>query len=291
MSCGGGVTMDEKKDGAIPRLLDEIVINYGGGCCLYNSDCLDILRTLPDGSVDMILQDPPYNMTACKWECEIDFPVLWKEWERVVKANGAIIMTASQPFTTDLISSKRTWFKYEWIWNKQQAGNFTIAKQQPLRKHENILVFYAKQPTYNPQMEKAKVENIRPTIDCGVNSITNLTSKHSETYSQEYNYPSSVIDNFHGRMAECNSVARQHPTQKPVDLFRYLIRTYTNEGETVFDGYGGSGTTAVACIKENRKYIVCEKEAEYIEVAKKRIDEATRQGNLFSAVGCCPHDL
>ncbi len=255
---------------------------------LYHSDCLDILRMLPDGSVDMILQDPPYNMTACKWECDLDFPALWTEWERVIKNNGAIVMTASQPFTTTLINSGKAMFRYCLVWEKSRPSNFLLANKQPLKYHEDICIFYRNQPTYNPEKTKGE-RNHRSRPAYGRNNIVGDDYGNGQPFvnTSDEKFPSSVL-----KIQSTDSTQNEHPTQKPVDLFRYLIRTYTNEGETVFDGYGGSGTTAVACIKENRKYIVCEKEAEYIEVAKKQIDEATRQGDLFlSAVGCSPRDL
>lgn len=279
------MSMDiEKKDGAIPRLLDEIVINYGGGCCLYNSDCLDILRTLPDGSVDMILQDPPYNMTNCKWEYAIDLQTLWQEWKRVCR--GVVVMTAAQPFVTDLIVSNREGFQYDLIWRKSNTTGHLNVNKMPLRQHEYILVFG--KGTYNPQMWRKETPRAAQRSVDSKGVYGKIEEGVFRIAPDEMGFPRSVLDfntAYHDREAGL------HPTQKPVDLFRYLIRTYTNEGETVFDGYGGSGTTAVACIKENRKYIVCEKEAEYIETTKKRIDEATRHGDLFSAVGCCPHDL
>jgi site-specific DNA-methyltransferase (adenine-specific) len=237
---------------------------------IYHADCIDILRTLPDGSIDMILQDPPYNMTACSWECVLDLPVLWKEWERVIKDNGAIVMTASQPFTSELVMSNKALFKYEIIFEKDSVTSPFLAKKQIMKRHENILVFYQRQCTFNPQMEIRKEENKRnnnrrnyPTESKG-----NAVIHGKNTGNEEMTYPHSI------QKFNRDKDRGLHPTQKPVDLFRYLIRTYTNEGETVFDGYAGSGTTAVACIKENRKYICCEKETKHIETINKRCDDS-----------------
>ena len=234
---------------------------------------------IDDKSVDVILCDLPYGTVGVKtisWDKVLPLDKIWQHYERIIKDNGAIILTASQPFTTDLINSNRKLFKYEWIWNKGQAGNFANAKKQPLRKHENILIFYKKPPTYNPQMELAEPKNIRPTKDAGINSMTTnkLTAKHSKEYKQEVNYPSTIIY-FHGRMAECNSKYRIHPTQKPVALFEYLIKTYSNEGDLVLDNCMGSGTTAIACINTNRNYIGFETDKTYYDLANKRINQLT----------------
>ena len=254
------------------------------GGLLYFADCLEILRSLPDGSVDMILQDPPYNMTNCKWDYAIDLQTLWQEWKRVCR--GVVVMTAAQPFVTDLIMSNRDGFQYDLIWRKSNITGYLNANKMPLRQHEYILVFG--KGTYNPQMwRKETPRAAQRTVD-SKGAYGKVEEGVFRIAPDEMGFPRSVLDfntAYHDREAGL------HPTQKPVDLFRYLIRTYTNEGETVFDGYTGSGTTAVACLKENRKYICCEKEAGYIETANKRIDEATRQGDLFLAVGCSPEKI
>lgn len=244
---------------------------------IHHSDCIDILRTLPDGSIDMILQDPPYNITSCSWECDLDFPSLWKEWERVVKPTGIIAMTASQPFTSALVLSNPKLFKHEWQWIKNKGSNFANTVREPFKEHETVVVFSRGGWTWNPQMqERTGAGEDRVKYDF------NFRSK-SENYREfEVREGQSLPDlRVPSSWQKFNTETGLHPTQKPVPLFRYLIRTYTNEGETVFDGYAGSGTTAVACHLENRKYICCEREPQHHETATKRIEEATRQVCLF----------
>jgi site-specific DNA-methyltransferase (adenine-specific) len=225
-------------------------------------DCLEVMRLIPDKSIDMILCDLPYGTTACKWDSVIPFESLWAEYERVIKDNGAIVLTASQPFTTVLANSNLRLFRYAWVWEKEQGVNFLMAKKQPLKVHEDILVFYKKQPTYNPQMTKGK-PYISGKGDSG--EVTGRVKK-IQTKNEGTRYPRSVI--------KFNREVGLHPTQKPVALFEYLIRTYTNEGEVVLDNCIGSGTTAVAAINTGRQFIGIEREPEYVEIANKRIAEA-----------------
>lgn len=249
---------------------------------IYNEDCLVVLKRLPDKSVDMILQDPPYNTTACKWEWDIFNKIdeFWFEWKRVIKDNGAIVMTASQPFTSKLVMSNLEMFRYEWIWHKNFSGGFATAKKQPMKYHENILVFYRKNPTYNPQFEEY-ADSVKKRFDEGEEVNTDKQSKNSTNQihngfgsSKHYisfergKYPESVqkIDG----VPNCNGM-RLHPTQKPVTLFEYLIKTYTNEGDVVFDGFSGSGTTAVACVNSNRNYICCELDKKYFDLSEERL--------------------
>jgi len=203
--------------------------------------------------------------TACKWDSVIPFEPLWAEYERVIKDNGAIVLTASQPFTTVLANSNLRLFRYAWVWEKEQGVNFLMAKKQPLKVHEDILVFYKKQPTYNPQMTKGK-PYISGKGDSG--EVTGRVKK-IQTKNEGTRYPRSVI--------KFNREVGLHPTQKPVALFEYLIRTYTNEGEVVLDNCIGSGTTAVAAINTNRQFIGIEREAKYVEIANKRIAEALKR--------------
>lgn len=240
---------------------------------IYHADCIDILRTLPNGSIDMILQDPPYNTTACKWDSKIDLQVLWNEWRRVIRKGGAIVMTASQPFSSILVMSNLKMFKHEWIWHKSKSGSAFTARVRPMAKHESVLVFGNGKITYNPQMRIGEpYSRTRKTPPINNHKLGLGRNGESTTINNGTRYPDSVIF-FQQKWRRQDQL---HPTQKPVDLFRYLIRTYTNEGETVFDGYAGSGTTAVACIKERREYICCDKEEEYVEITKKQIDEAIR---------------
>lgn len=237
---------------------------------LYYADCIDVLRTLPDGSVDMILQDPPYGVTACEWDITVHLPTMWPEWERVLKMDGVLAFTAAQPFTTDLINSNRAMFRYCWYWIKNRGTNFFNAGKMPIRKVEEVVIFYRKQPTYNPQITVGH----KPTHSargCSNGRVYHGSNKRDYKGGSTTRLPTNVLE-----IACVNNNARIHPTEKPVDLFRYLIRTYTNEGEAVFDGYAGSGTTAVACIRENRKYILCEADTIWVDAAKKRIRREKR---------------
>ncbi|MDN6423930.1 MAG: site-specific DNA-methyltransferase, partial [Tetragenococcus koreensis] len=231
---------------------------------IYNEDCLEGMKRIPDKSVDMILCDLPYGTTACKWDSIIPFEPLWEQYKRVIKDNGAIVLTASQPFTSVLVNSNLKDFRYEWIWEKNQGVNFLLAKKQPLKVHENILVFYKKQPNYNPQIEKGK-PYVSGRGDSGevTNKIKKIQIKNKGT-----RYPKTV-----------QKIKREfglHPTQKPVALFEYLIKTYTNESETVIDNCMGSGTTAIACINTNRNYIGFELDKDYYDIAIERISKTLK---------------
>jgi DNA modification methylase len=244
---------------------------------LENMDCLELLRTLPDNSIDLLLQDPPYNTTNCEWDVKINFADLWKEWDRVCKPNAAMVFTASQPFSTDLINSNRKYFRYELIWDKIRAAGFLNANRMPLKTHENILVFYKELPTYNPQkMDGRKYDKTKYNgSKLEKNVIGAYTSESSKNDGERFPVSIMVFSQDWTRQEQI------HPTQKPIDLMRYLILTYSNEGETVFDGYAGSATIAMACIEENRNCICAEKETEYYELSKKRIDEALCQIKMF----------
>ena len=239
---------------------------------IIHGDCLEIMPTLADKSVDMILCDLPYGTTACKWDTIIPFEPLWKQYKRLIKDNGAIVLTASQPFTSALVMSNVDWFRYELIWEKERPTNIMFMKKQIGKVHENILVFYKHQPTYNPLMTKRD----NPTIAVygkdtkGGDSKThkNQRLRYSEGYNRFVKYPRSVIkinrDTLKGSM---------HPTQKPVALFEYLIKTYTNENDLVLDNTAGSGTTAIACLNTNRQFIVMEKEQKYYDIILKRVGD------------------
>lgn len=239
---------------------------------IHHWDCLEVMKDIPDGSVDMILADLPYGTTACKWDTIIPFEPLWEHYKRIIKDNGAIVLTASQPFTSALVMSNPKMFRYEIIWEKERPTNIFFVKKQIAKVHENILIFYKKQPTYNPQMEKRKgVHDSKTDYDllrCNNNgSKTHLKQKYK--YSKDYNpslvYPRSII--------KFNRDFGLHPTQKPVALFEYLIKTYTNKGDLVLDNVAGSGTTGVACINTRRNYILIEQEKEYVDIANKRIQD------------------
>ena len=238
---------------------------------IYNEDCLEGMKKIPDGSIDMILCDLPYGTTACKWDTIIPFKPLWEQYERVIKDNGAIVLTASQPFTSALIMSNINMYRYNWVYEKNKSSNFMLAKKQPLKNFEDVCVFYKKQPTYIPQMEWVGVKDKRKKI--------NQKKRYSELHGSEitsyshskdtgWRYPKAVklFNN-----ADTRNVV--HPTQKPVPLFEYLIKTYTNEGETVLDNCAGSFTTAVACDNTNRNWICMEKEEEYCNIGLTRIND------------------
>ena len=245
---------------------------------ITQGDCLEVMRDISDKSVDMILCDLPYGTTAAKWDSVIPFEPLWEQYERIIKDNGAVVLTAIEPFASKLRLTNLDMYRHEWIWDKQVAGNFIQAKNHPLRVQENVLVFSKKRVNYYPIMTDADPKNIRPTNTKKQNTeflgkVSDGEFKPSDDYNPKKRYPKSIIT-FNARSAECNNVNRVHPTQKPVALFEYLIRTYTNEGEVVLDNCIGSGTTAVAAINTVRNFIGIEKEPEYVEIARRRVDEA-----------------
>jgi site-specific DNA-methyltransferase (adenine-specific) len=240
---------------------------------------------LPDKSVDMILCDLPYGTTACKWDTIIPFEPLWKEYKRIIKDNGAIVLTASQPFTSALVMSNPDMFKYEWIWKKSRPSGMVLCKKQPMRNHENILVFYKNQSTYNPIMEtreyfteasKKMISNGLKTYRNTKDTIRNTDRTETKTIN-ELRYPTTVKDFSSGS----NQKGKLHPTQKPVALFEYLIKTYTNEGDLVLDNCAGSGTTGIACLNTKRNFILIEKEEKYVDIATKRIAEECKMKVLF----------
>jgi site-specific DNA-methyltransferase (adenine-specific) len=234
---------------------------------LIKGDCLEEMQSIESGSVDMVLSDPPYGTTACKWDSIIPLEPMWKQLKRIIKPNGAIVMTASQPFTTKLISSNYKMFKHSLVWVKTLASNFAQAKKQHLKKHEDIVVFYRKQCTYNPQMEKGKpYVDKRKSGNRNASVGSDINVKRTPIENKGTRYPSSVQKFSNGNNGNV------HPTQKPVPLMEYLIKTYTNEGETVLDFTMGSGTTGVACKNLNREFIGIEKDEKYFNIAKDRIN-------------------
>lgn len=237
---------------------------------LYHGDCLDIIPTLPAGSVDAIITDLPYGTTACKWDTIIPFPDLWRVVKHVLKPRGAFVTTASQPFTSALIMSNPSWFKCEWIWDKEIPGNPMLAKVQPLKTHENIVVFCEGSPTYNPQMMKSK----RRVTQTAKSKMWNLPAG-VEVIREAY-FPRTIIE-----FSNADKTGVEHQTQKPLALYEYLIRTYTNEGETVLDLCMGSGTTGIAALNTGRDFIGVEKDAHYFEIAEGRIMQAEKERQLW----------
>ena len=229
---------------------------------LMLGDCLERMKEIPDGSVDMVLTDPPYGTTACKWDTVIDLPAMWEQLKRVIKPNGAIVIFGSEPFSSTLRVSNSKWYSYDWKWEKTKPVGHLKANRKPMNKYEDIIVFSKKQPTYNPQGLKAiEPRNITRTNkgsiygkQAGVGSVQKFTG-----------YPSNII-----KFKSQNG--KLHPTQKPVALMEYLIKTYTNEGETVLDFTMGSGSTGVACVNTNRRFIGIELDRGYFNIAKKRIE-------------------
>jgi DNA modification methylase len=244
---------------------------------VFNGDCLEIMKSIPDGSIDMILCDLPYGTTKCKWDNIIPFEPLWEQYKRIIKDKGAIVLTASQPFTSALIMSHPQLFKYEWIWEKSKASNFLQASYMPLKAHENVLIFSKSgKTTYNPQKTQGvpyfrggiKEKHDNPEVS---NTIPNYHT-HIRKSEDGMRLPRTVqyfkTAEFEGKF---------HPTQKPVALFEYLIKTYTNEGETVLDNCAGSGTTGIACMNTNRNCILIEKEKNYFDIINERIAKHTQQ--------------
>ena len=232
---------------------------------LHHGDCLKILPTLSDNSVDMLLVDLPYGTTACKWDSIIPLDKLWEQYNRICKQNAVMVFTAAQPFTTVLASSNIKNFKYEWIWEKSQGTNPMNSKVMPLKSHENILVFYRKKPTYNPQM----------WYSTPYSGFISDSSKIGEVYGKQQ---SKHRDNPEGsRFPKTVLKYKQekglHPTQKPVGLMEYLIKTYTNEGDTVLDNTMGSGTTGLACMNINRHFIGIESNKKYYNIVKDRLNK------------------
>lgn len=238
---------------------------------LYQGDALEVLPTL-DGTFDAIITDLPYGTTACKWDTVIPFAPMWAQVRRLLKPRGAFVTTASQPFTSALVMSNPGWFKYETIWRKVRVTGHLDANRKPLREHENVLVFCDGQTTYNPQMIQGS-EHVRGPWGkpvCPTTVYGGFLDDSSRQNVSDLYYPRSTIE----FRAEMQSI---HPTQKPVALYEYLIRTYTNEGDTVLDFCMGSGTTGVACVNTGRSFVGVELDAGYFAIAQKRIDQAQQQ--------------
>lgn len=226
---------------------------------LYNDDCFEVMPTLTDGSVDMVLCDLPYGTTQNKWDSVLPLDKLWAEYWRVLKPNGAVVLTASQPFTAKLVLSAETAFRYAWVWEKSAATGHLNARRMPMKLHEDVLVFSREAAAYNPQGLTPLGKIVRRG-----GSGSNFGAAGTENFQEWTNYPRSIIKYPH----EGKSV---HPTQKPVALMEYLIRTYTNEGDIVLDNTMGSGTTGVACKNTNRNFIGIEKDLDYFKIAQDRM--------------------
>ena len=239
---------------------------------LHLGDCLEVLSMLADQSADAIIADLPYGVTACKWDNPIPLEPLWEQYKRIIKPRGAVVLFGSQPFTSRLVMSNLEWFKYEWVWYQSHASNFMNAKRRPMLKHQNILVFCEGVSAYNPQMRKGKPKWSRVGKPIRPRKKTDGTQGGlpvCENIKTDLYYPHTVLEFSNGRRAD--SV---HPTQKPIALMAYLVRTYTNGGETVLDNTMGSGSTGVGCVQTGRNFIGIEIMQEYFETAQERIAEA-----------------
>lgn len=248
---------------------DVVAENYK----LLFGDCLERMKEIPDGSVDLILTDPPYGTTACKWDTIIPFDLMWCEIKRIIKPNCVIVLFGSEPFSSILRCSNLKMFKYDWVWVKDKPSNFVMANKQPMRYSEYIHVFYKKQPTYNKQMiprtgsgsnrYKYKVDHTNRKLQSG----ESYRGVYNSSYNKDYKNPSNVLIYSTGRRQDS-----LHPTQRPVALLEYLIKTYTQEGETVLDFTAGSGSTGVACLNTKRKFIGIEMEEKYFEISVDRLE-------------------
>jgi len=239
-------------------------------------DCLEIMKDIPVGKIDMILCDLPYGTTACKWDTVIPFDKLWEQYERIIKPNGAIVLTAQTPFDKVLGCSNLKYLRYEWIWEKTSATGYLNAKKAPMKAHENILVFYKKLPIYNyiktdgHQRKVSSSASRKKSIDRRMEKYGEAYIYGKETVTEDYNsterYPRSVL-----KFSSDKQKSKLHPTQKPIKLFEYLIKTYTNEGDLVLDNCAGSGTTGAACMNLNRKFILIEQDEAYCNIILKRL--------------------
>lgn len=245
--------------------MEEIINNISLG------DCFELMPKIPDKSIDMILCDLPYMITKIDWDKDFDLKVLWKEYERIIKDNGAIVLTASSEFTFKLYNSNPQMYRYKWIWVKSKAARFLSTKYLPLATTEDVMVFYKKSPTYNPQKRKGfNTYTRKRTVRSKLSNVysSNAQHKHSVSYSDDgTRHPIDLL-----RFTSVNNQYQIHPTQKPVELFEYMIKTYTNENELVLDNCSGSATTAIACLKTNRKYICMEKDEKYHRLSVNRVN-------------------
>jgi site-specific DNA-methyltransferase (adenine-specific) len=247
---------------------------------LLQGDCLEVMKELPDGSVDMVLTDPPYGTTACKWDSVIPFEPMWVQLKRVIKKNGAIVMTAGQPFTSALIMSNVKMFKYCWVWEKNAPAGFAQAKNKPMTKHEDVVVFSLAKTGHVSQCKNRMVYHPQGIIPFG-KEVKNSKSYRGSAFEARKNARSSYVQEFTGYPNSVINIPVErsglHPTQKPVALMEFLIKTYTNEGETVLDFTMGSGTTGVACANTGRDFIGIELDETYFGIAQDRIKEAQKE--------------
>ncbi len=262
---------------------------------LHRGDCLEEMTQIDDGSIDTIIADLPYGTTACNWDSVIPFEPMWTQFKRVIKKRGAVVLFGSQPFTSQLINSNLPWFKYSLVWDKRLAGNFLNANRMPLMIHEDVPIFGKHQTTYNPQMIKGQMRGKGSKTKSNAGNGANAYGKYAPSYKKnDLYYPRSIVYKSNGDRT--NGDNGLHPTQKPVALLEYLIKTYTNPGETVLDCTMGSGTTGVAAMKTGRRFVGIELDPTYFEIAQTRIknaagdftetkkEQASGQLNMFDAI-------
>lgn len=235
---------------------------------LYKGDCLEVMKSIPDGSIDAIITDPPYGTTACKWDSVIPFEPMWEQLNRIIKPNGAIVLTASQPFTSALIMSNPKMFKYTWVFKKSLPVGHGYAKFRPMSNHEDICVFGKGKTVYNPQFTPREKPRVYTRKNASLSGSSSMISHDGKTRTLNGKYPVTVQE-FNTSVQK----GKIHPTQKPIELMEYLIKTYTNENETVLDFTMGSGTTGVAAKNLNRSFIGIEQDENYFNIAKDRINE------------------
>ncbi len=234
-------------------------------------DCLELMKDIPNGSIDAIITDPPYGTTACSWDSIIPFDKMWEQLNRIIKPNGAIVLFGSEPFSSALRMSNIKNYKYDWVWDKKKAGNIFLAKHQPMKTFENIMIFSKEKHNYFPIMEKR--EKIKKSKNYGTGeSIGGNKQKEDKTYTYTHKYPKAILE-----ISNASQKGKVHPTQKPVALMEYLIKTYTNENEVVLDFTAGSGTTAIACLNTKRQFIVMEKEQKYYDIILKRVADFNKK--------------
>ncbi len=236
---------------------------------VIHGDCLKEMDQIPSKSVDMILTDLPYGITSNKWDSELDLKVLWSQWKRILKENGVVALTASQPFTSTLVVSNLEWFRHEWIWIKNAGSNFANTVREPMKEHESVLIFSPGNWTYNKQMQE-RAESGKSRAKYTV-EFTSKSENYREFEGREHHQISEL--RVPSSWQKFTNERGLHPTQKPVPLFEYMIRTYTNEGETVLDCCAGSGTTAIACVNTKRDFIMIERELQYVEIIRSRLKE------------------